>query len=156
MRRGALLILGVAALISSCATVGQRQPKTVALTQEQVREELLGTTVPIYPGFTLVSDKSFIYESGNIKVGRLIFTGNASVKDVVSYYKATLPEKGWEPVAITIYGDSAQLTYVTPTQFLQIEVKKSYGTTYLIISLGPRGSVPAGPSQDAQLTNSDQ
>ncbi|ADU97601.1 hypothetical protein [Thermovibrio ammonificans] len=137
-----LIPLAIAAAVTGCA-VNQKPPKTTVLTQEQVKAELLGDTVPIYPGFQLVSDKSFIYESGNIKVGRLIFKGDAPVKDIVSYYKATLPEKGWEPVAITIYGDSAQLTYVTPDQFLQIQVKKQFGQTYLIISLGPRGQASA-------------
>ncbi|WP_456342682.1 hypothetical protein [Thermovibrio sp.] len=132
-------------LISSCATTQQAEETTV-ITQEQVRAEILGDSVPVYPGFKIVSSKSFIYESGNIKVGRLVFTGKAKIKDIVSYYKNTLPEKGWEPVAITIYGNSAELTFTTPTQFLQITAKKGFSETTLIIQIGPRG----------ELTNSEQ
>ncbi|WP_456457085.1 hypothetical protein [Thermovibrio sp.] len=140
-----LLLVVPLILLSGCATMQTNTQKPL-ITQEQLKEELLGDLVPIYPGFKLVPDKSFIYESGNVKVGRLYFVGDAKLKDVVSYYKETLPDKGWEPVAITIYGNSAELTYTTPQQFLQITVKKGFSQTSLIIQLGPRG----------ELTNSAQ
>ncbi len=125
-------------LIGGCATT-QHGGETTVITQEEVKAEILGDSVPVYPGFKLASSKSFIYESGNIKVGRLVFTGNAKIKDIVSYYKNTLPEKGWKPVAITIYGNSAELTFTTPTQFLQITAKKGFSETTLIIQIGPKG-----------------
>ena len=140
-----LILIFPLLLIGGCATTQQAEETTV-ITQEQVRAEILGDSVPVYPGFKIVSSKSFIYESGNIKVGRLVFTGKAKIKDIVSYYKNTLPEKGWEPVAITIYGNSAELTFTTPTQFLQITAKKGFSETTLIIQIGPRG----------ELTNSEQ
>ncbi|WP_457679263.1 hypothetical protein [Thermovibrio sp.] len=141
-----LILLPLAAtLFFSCATTSQTE-KTTVITQEQVKAELLGNAVPIYPGFKLISSKSFIYESGNIKVGRLVFVGDATIKDIVSYYKATLPDKGWEPVAITIYGNRAELTFTTPTQFLQIQAVKGFSQTTLIIQIGPKG----------ELTNQEQ
>jgi len=148
--RKLLLIAPLILFSFSCATT-QQEGATV-ITQEEVKAEILGDSVPIYPGFKLVPTKSFIYESGDIKVGRLVFVGKASVKDVVSYYKNTLPEKGWEPVAITIYGNSAELTFTTPEQFLQIEVKKGFSETTLIIQIGPRGA-SAQTFQEGELTN---
>ena len=143
--RKIILILPILLLSGSCATTKQVEG-TAVITQEQVQAELLGENVPIYPGFKLVSEKSFVYESGNIKVGRLVFKGRAKIKDIVSYYKSTLPEKGWEPVAITIYGNKAQFSFTTPEQFLQINVEKGFSSTTLIIQIGPRG----------ELTNSQE
>ncbi len=140
-----LLFIAPLIFLSSCATVQTTSQKPL-MTQEQIKEELLGDLVPVYPGFRLVPDKSFIYESGNIKVGRLYFVGDAKLKDLVSYYRETLPDKGWEPVAITIYGNIAELTYTTAQQFLQITIKKGFSQTSLIIQVGPRG----------ELTNSSQ
>ncbi|MEO2083335.1 MAG: hypothetical protein ABGX12_04875 [Desulfurobacteriaceae bacterium] len=127
-------------LLSGCVTM-QTSEKQPALSQQVVKLQLLGDAVPVYPGFKVVPSKSFIYESGNIKVGRVEFVGSASVKDIVSYYKNTLPERGWEPVAVRVYGNSAQLTYVTPEQFLQISVNKGFSETRIVIELGPRGEV---------------
>jgi len=143
-----LLIAPLILLSFSCATT--QQEGAAVITQEEVKAEILGDSVPIYPGFKLVPTKSFIYESGEIKVGRLVFVGKASVKDVVSYYKNTLPERGWEPVAITIYGNTAELTFTTPDQFLQIEVKKGFSETTLVIQIGPRGELQA---TQGELTN---
>lgn len=126
--------------VSSCATLntsGQTEVKVQTIKPEM----LLGDSVPVYPGFRFVPQKSFIYESGDIKVGRLVFTGDAKVKDIVSYYKDVLPQQGWEPVAITIYGNQASLTYVTPDKTLQIQVSKGFSETVLVIQIGPRGEL---------------
>jgi hypothetical protein len=136
--RKLLLTLIFIHLLSSCTAT--QPPETSVITQEQLKDEILGESVPIYPGFEIVPSKSFIYESGNIKVGRLVFRGKASVKDIVSYYKSTLPDKGWEPVAVTIYGKSAQLTFTTPNQLLQINVVKGFSGTTLIVQFGPKGA----------------
>ncbi|SMP12782.1 hypothetical protein SAMN06265339_1073 [Desulfurobacterium pacificum] len=140
--RKILLTLPFIALVavSSCATLntsGQTEVKVQTIKPEM----LLGDSVPVYPGFRFVPQKSFIYESGDIKVGRLVFTGDAKVKDIVSYYKDVLPQQGWEPVAITIYGNQASLTYVTPDKTLQIQVSKGFSETVLVIQIGPRGEL---------------
>ena len=139
--RKALLIPAIL-VVSACAPATQQEVKTTpALQEQQVKTDLLEENIPVYPGFHLIPDKSFIYESGNIKVGRLVFRGRASVKDIVSYYKATLPDKGWEPLTITVYGKSAELTFTNPSEVLQIQVNRGFSETYLTIQVGPRGEL---------------
>jgi len=138
MKRG-ILILALL-LVGACAPA-QKEVQTSPVQAEQVKEELLGLNVPIYPDFKLIPDKSFIYESGNIKVGRLVFRGRASIKDIVSFYKDALPQKGWEPLSITIYGNSAEMTFTTPDQILQIKAKKGFSETELVIQVGPKGEL---------------
>jgi hypothetical protein len=139
MRKGMLLLLAL--LLGSCAQSTQGNVKTAPVQEEQVKEEILGGNVPVYPGFKLIPSKSFIYESGSLKVGRLVFSGKAQIKNLVSYYKAVLPEKGWEPLSITINGNSAQLTFTSPDQVLQIEASKGFSETMLIIQIGPKGEL---------------
>lgn len=137
-----ILLVPAILVASACAPATQQEVKTTPTLQEQqVKTDLLEENVPVYPGFHLIPDKSFIYESGNIKVGRLAFRGGAPVKDVVSYYKATLPEKGWEPLTITVYGKSAELTFTTPDKVLQIQVNRGFSETYLTIQVGPKGEL---------------
>ena len=136
------LIIPVILIASACAPVSQQKVETTpALQEQQVKADLLEENIPVYPGFHLIPEKSFIYESGNIKVGRLVFKGNAPVKNVVSYYKATLPDKGWEPLTITVYGKNAELTFTNPDQVLQIQVNRGFSETYLTIQVGPRGEL---------------
>jgi hypothetical protein len=97
--------------------------------------------IPVYPGFKLIPEKSFVYESGNVKVGRLIFRGKSSINDLVNYYKTTLPEQGWEPISISIYGKDANLTYVTSDRVLQLRMTQGFSETTLIIQVGPRGEL---------------
>ena len=137
MRRGIFLLLLF--LAGACAPISQQNVKTSPIQEEQVKEELLDENVPVYPGFKLIPEKSFIYESGNIRVGRLVFRGRAPIKEVVSYYKETLPKNGWEPLTITVYGNSAELTFTTPDKVLQIRVLKGFSETEIVLSLGPRG-----------------
>jgi len=139
MKKGILLLLALTFV--SCAQTTQSNVKTAPVQEEQVKEEILGANVPVYPGFKLIPSKSFIYESGSVKVGRLIFTGRAPIKNIVSYYKAVLPEKGWEPLTITVNGNSAQLTFTSPDQVLQIEASKGFSETELIIQIGPKGEL---------------
>ncbi len=135
-----LLLMPVIA-ITSCATLNTSNHPAEVKVQTIKPEMLLGDAVPVYPGFRFVSQKSFIYESGDVKVGRLVFTGNAKVKDIVSYYKDVLPQQGWEPIAVTIFGNQASLTYVTPDRTLQIEVSRGFSDTVLVIQVGPRGEL---------------
>jgi len=140
MRKTMMILPLLVLFTASCATLNTSSQTEVKV-QTIKPEMLLGDSVPIYPGFHFVPQKSFIYESGNIKVGRLVFRGDAKVKDIVSYYKDVLPQQGWEPVAITIYGNQASLTYVTPDKTLQIQVTKDFSGTILVIQIGPRGEL---------------
>ena len=137
-----VFFIPVILIASACAPVSHQKVETAPVPQEQqVKADLLEENIPVYPGFHLIPEKSFIYESGNIKVGRLVFRGSAPVKNVVSYYKATLPDKGWEPLTITIYGKSAELTFTNPEQVLQIQVNRGFSETYLTIQVGPKGEL---------------
>ena len=139
MRR--LLVIPLLILFPACATMTQEGVKTAPVQEQKIKSDLLEENIPIYPGFHLIPEKSFIYESGNVKVGRLVFSGDASVKDVVSFYKSTLPENGWEPLTMTVYGKSAEMTFTNPQNVLQIQVKRGFGETYLTVQVGPRGEL---------------
>jgi hypothetical protein len=129
-------------LLSGCAAVNSASQKGSVTTevQQQIKTEMFDD-VPVYPGFKVIPEKSFVYESGNVKVGRLIFKGKSSINDLVSYYKNTLPEQGWEPISVSIYGKDASLTYVTSDRVLQIRITRGFSETTLIIQMGPRGEL---------------
>lgn len=139
------VVLSIALLmITGCAVNSTSSNQYVTNAVKQTKTEKFDD-IPIYPGFNIIREKSIIYESGNIKVGRLVFRGDASINDVVDYYKTNLPENGWEPISITIYENDANLTYVTSDRVLQIRANRGFSGTTLIIQVGPRGELTAEP-----------
>jgi len=127
-------------LLAGCAVNSASQRGSVTTEVQQIKTKMFDD-IPVYPGFKLIPEKSFVYESGNVKVGRLIFRGKSSINDMVNYYKNTLPEQGWEPISISIYGKDANLTYVTSDRVLQLRMTQGFSETTLIIQVGPRGEL---------------
>jgi len=128
-------------LLAGCAVNSASQKGSVTTgVQQQIKTKMFDD-VPIYPGFKVIPEKSFVYESGNIKVGRLIFKGKSSINDLVNYYKNTLPEQGWNPISVSVYGKDANLTYVTSDRVLQVRITRGFSETILIIQIGPRGEL---------------
>ena len=127
-------------LLAGCAVNSASQKGSVTTEVQQIKTKMFDD-IPVYPGFKLIPEKSFVYESGNVKVGRLIFRGKSSINDMVNYYKNTLPEQGWEPISISIYGKDANLTYVTSDRVLQVRMTLGFSETTLIIQVGPRGEL---------------
>ena len=127
-------------LMAGCAVNSASQKGSVTTEVQQIKTKMFDD-IPVYPGFKLIPEKSFVYESGNVKVGRLIFRGKSSINDMVNYYKNTLPEQGWEPISISIYGKDASLTYVTSDRVLQVRITRGFSETILIIQMGPRGEL---------------
>ncbi|ADY74064.1 hypothetical protein Dester_1434 [Desulfurobacterium thermolithotrophum DSM 11699] len=128
-------------LTGGCAVNSISEKETVTTNLQQTEKNKTFDDVAIYPGFKADPAKSFIYESGDIKVGRLVLRGRAPITEVVNFYKNTLPKGGWEPVSISIYGKEANLTYMNQTRVLQIQVIEGFSETTLIIQIGPKGEL---------------
>ena len=67
---------------------------------ETINNALPFTDVPVPNGFNRDQLKSFVYETGNneMKVGRLFFSGNTSLKPTVEFYQNEMINKGWSLV----------------------------------------------------------
>ncbi len=132
-----LLLLSFFVLLSSCAATQTTESPGVTPQKQEINRSVF-ENIPIYPGFKLIYDKSFTYQSGDIKVGKLVFSGKAKLMDVVNFYKKSLPELGWELVSAYTYEKSAFLDFLSETQSLQISAKKEFSGLKLTIQVGPR------------------
>ena len=81
---------------NGCAVVGQLERETPPQ-PETINNALPFTDVPVPSGFSRDHLKSFVYETGNneVKVGRLFFSGNESLKLTVEFYQNEMINKGW-------------------------------------------------------------
>ena len=132
-----LVILSLMLLMASCAVSQTTENPEVAPQKQEINRSVFGD-IPIYPGFKLIYDKSFTYQSGDIKVGKLVFSGKAKLMDVVDFYKKSLPELGWELVSAFTYEKSAFMDFLSEDRSLQINVKKEFSGLKLTIQIGPR------------------
>ncbi len=141
MKRTLLLVPFL--MFVSCAMTQTQQDVGVSTQKQEINREVFGD-IPVYPGFKLVYNKSFTYQSGSIKVGRLVFTGTASIVDVVNFYRKSLKELGWDLVSSYTYEKSAFMDFLSPDRSLQISLEKEFSGLKLVIQVGPRESSAKG------------
>jgi hypothetical protein len=51
--------------------------------------------IPIPPGMTLNRKESFIYETGEIKTGLLVYEGNGEMEKLAGFFKEQMPKYRW-------------------------------------------------------------
>lgn len=95
--------------------------------------------VPIPSGFSADRAKSFVYESGSgdVKVGRLYYSGWHDSQDVVNYYYNAMINKGWKMVN-SMEHDGIILNYEKETRVCTVIVTDALIKTHLEIQVGPK------------------
>lgn len=96
--------------------------------------------VPIPKGIELDRGKTFIYESGSgdIKVGRLVFSVWNKAEDVVDYFRTEMVQNGWTPLQIVEH-DTRTMLYERTGQVCTVSVTpSSLGKTHIEIQVGPK------------------
>jgi len=116
-----------------------------ALVRETVVEEVpLSDTksrfsdVPVPAKFQMDRSKSFIYEAGQVKAGFLIYEGNASLEEIISFYKTEMPAFQWKLMS-TFESTDVALYFEKPGWSCRIQAQSAkFQKTKLVISLGPK------------------
>ena len=83
--------------INGCAGIIDKMEGGTPPEREIISNALPFIDVPVPSGFNRNQLKSFVYETSNdnMKVGRLFFDGNKSLKDVVEFYQNEMVNKEW-------------------------------------------------------------
>jgi hypothetical protein len=83
--------------INGCAGIIDKMEGGTPPEREIISNALPFIDVPVPSGFNRNQLKSFVYETSNdsMKVGRLFFEGNKSLKDVVEFYQNEMVNKEW-------------------------------------------------------------
>jgi hypothetical protein len=62
--------------------------------------------VPVPQELSIVSDRSFVYDTSAFKAGVLFFNGNVDLQSLESYYRINMPKNGWRYVNSFRYKDT--------------------------------------------------
>jgi hypothetical protein len=92
--------------------------------------------VPIPQELTLVSDRSFVYETSVFKAGVLFFNGNVELQSLENYFKINMPKNGWKYVNSFRYRDSI-LNYVKDDKTCNIRMSRGAFSSDVEIWVGP-------------------
>jgi len=152
------------AFLSGCETLPwQKSDADTAADAEYLSEDELGqiTSAPPEPGLGLSPtprfsdvpvpsdaredrDRTYVYESDWLKIGRMVYTVRASVNEVAQFYITNCPAAGWE-LDTVLQAEGANLVFEKPGSRLQVDVQ-SQGVgraTLLIVNYTPT-EPPAG------------
>ena len=95
------------------------------------------TDVPIPKGFKRDLSKSFVYETDNIKVGRLFFSGGTNPKLTVEFYRNEMINQGWTLIN-SIANKESILNYEKEGWTCTVIVRPaSFGRSDIEIQIGP-------------------
>ncbi len=137
--------------LSGCATMsGGAQSEYLALEPSTMfRFE----DIPHPAGFKLLTDKSFILESGDMRAGILNYTGKADPESVVMFYKSQMPIYNWALLNTLEYGEH-MLNFERQNESCVVTVKSKGRRINITISLAPKSPVPLPEKEPFQKEES--
>lgn len=98
--------------------------------------------VPLPLGIKEDLERTFVYESQTLQIGRLIYTTKSDPTEVAQFYIEEAPLHNWSLVNV-LQADGTHLTFQKPNKHMMILVRDlgiGRGGTQLIITLTPADS----------------
>ncbi|MCX8065455.1 MAG: hypothetical protein N3G21_09840 [Candidatus Hydrogenedentes bacterium] len=110
----------------------EQAPPVELLDETKQTSESSGTTlipgpqrfsdVPLPEGVKEDFERTYVYQSPTLQVGRMVYTLRADVNDIVQFYTKECPNHGWK-LDNVLQGDGVQLNYSKPGKKLQVNVR---------------------------------
>lgn len=67
-------------------------------------------------------DRTYVYESATLQVGRMVYNIRADVNDIAQFYIKECPNYGWK-LGNVLQGNGVQLNFTKEGKKLQVEIK---------------------------------
>lgn len=150
-----LILAGIVFLFYGCAALSATDMSTTSSDEPNFAEEEQSgteietnkdksstapyrfTDVPVPSKFKLDRKRSFIYESGSIKAGFIIYTGWASLDALVDFYKTEMLTYDWELVSIFEHTDVGMVFAKEGWNCSVRLTSRSLGGSKIEIQIGP-------------------
>ena len=148
-------VLVAALMLAACETVPwQRDAGTAAEAGDSVDFDapvLPEPGIPISPESRFADvplpldakedlDRTYVYESTNLQIGRMVYTSDYSINELAQFYIKEMPTANWELERVT-QAAGANLFFNKPDKRLEITITKRPfsrgGGTLLILHLTP-------------------
>jgi len=138
MKKWAVLFLAVLVMATGCNTMkswfGQDEPVSKTDTPNVAYYSF--PDVPIPKELELVRDKSFVYETQNLRTGLLVLSGNVDIDSLEQYFRTNMARNGWRFINSFKY-NTIILNYLKEDRASHIRIARSTFSTTVEIWVGP-------------------
>ena len=102
--------------------------------------ELRVSDVPLPQGVKEDADRTYLYESSAMKVGRMVYTTRHATSELADFYLRQCPEFDWKLETVT-QADGYELLFTKPDKQLEVAIQKRdmFRGCLLVINLLPEG-----------------
>lgn len=129
---GLLTVSGCSWFRKSSQDAPQAQPKS-----ETLNQAFYGfPDVPVPKELTYVSERSFVFETSNLKAGIMFFNGDVEMQSLENYFKIYLQKNGWRFVNSYRYKDVI-LNFTKDDKTCNIKMTRATFNTEVEIWVGP-------------------
>lgn len=107
--------------------------------------------IPLPPGAREDIQRTYVYESGTIQIGRMIYTVKAPLNEVAQFYIQHAPRDGWALDSV-MQAEGALLLFTKPGKRLTVSIRDTGMTkrgVELILHMTPVDGSPLGRSRDS-------
>lgn len=136
-----LIIVGIIMVSSGC-TWFRKTPQDTNTQQVQPKDEKLNQVfygfpdVPIPKELTYSNEKSFVFETPNLKAGIMFFYGDVDMQSLENYFRIYFVKHGWRFVNSYRYKDVI-LNFVKDDKTCNIKMTRAAFNTEVEIWVGP-------------------
>ena len=116
----------------ACAEVSQQQGAVEGMVTPAYRFD----DVPTPPDFDYLQDRSFVFESTNLRIASLAYEGKMPLSQVLDFYKNTMPQYEWKLVSVCEYR-GALLSFSKEGWNALVSAARSGAKTIVYINVSP-------------------
>jgi hypothetical protein len=108
--------------------------------------------IPLPTELNFVREKSFIYETANLRVGVMYLSGNVDLQSLENYFKINMIKNGWKFINSFKFKDVA-LNFVKEDKTCNIKMVKDSFNAEVEIWVGPASAIDKGHMQKGNDLN---
>ncbi len=143
MKKCLVLLVLMCFAVSGCAFFNKSATKDEAPQPkyEQLNQAYYGfPDVPVPKELKLVNEKTFVYETVNLRAGVLVLRGNVDIQSLENYFKVNMIKNGWKFVNSFKFKEVA-LNFMKEDRTCNIKMTKDSFDAEVEIWVGPSSSV---------------
>lgn len=129
------LCFTVCACFLGCSSLAKKDQINPALLEPQTN--LRFADIPVPAGFKLLSNGSYVFESGGIRAGVLKYHGKADIDQVVSFFKEQMTMFNWNLINVVEY-DQHLMNFDRENETCIINMTAKGRSINIAVTLGPK------------------
>lgn len=144
-RRSTFLILIAACYLQTTILLGcamlSKKDITTSTPMLEPSVMLKFADIPVPKGFKFLPADSYAFQSGNVRVGVLVYSGRATADQLIVFYRDQMPIYNWNLLNIIEYG-KRMLNFDRENESCVVSIEPKTFKTKVVISIGPKQPTP--------------